>query len=110
VSGGKDAIVEVRQPLKAPEDGADALLLGHTGNVCALDISEDGRTIISGSWDADARVWQVGKWDSSTVLKGHEGSVWAVLSYDKETIITGMIGPSEAMDGLYSNSDMNRLR
>lgn len=89
VSGGKDTIIEVRQPSKAPHDNADALLLGHQGNVCALDVSEDQRLIISGGWDASARVWQVGKWESSTVLQGHEASVWAVLAYDRETILTG---------------------
>lgn len=92
VSGGRDAIIELRKPGKSPQDNADALLLGHAGNVCALDVSEDGRTIVSGSWDLEARVWEVDKWDTaSTVLQGHEGGVWAVLSYDKETIITGVI-------------------
>lgn len=89
VSGGQDTIIEVKQPAKTPQDNADALLLGHTRNVCALDVSEDGKFIISGSWDNDARLWQVGKWEASTVLQGHTAAVWAVLAYDKETIITG---------------------
>lgn len=90
MSGGQDAIIELRQPGKSPQDNADALLLGHSGNICALDVSEDGRTIVSGSWDTEARVWKIGKWDAATaVLQGHEGSVWAVLAYDKETILTG---------------------
>ncbi|TKA73392.1 hypothetical protein B0A49_06805 [Cryomyces minteri] len=89
VSGGKDTIIEVRQPGKAPEENAEGLLLGHAGNVCALDASEDGKTIVSGSWDTSARVWELGKWENSTVLEGHEASVWAVLAYDRETIITG---------------------
>lgn len=89
VSSGKDQIIDVRQPNKALGDDADALLLGHISNVCALDASVDGKFIVSGSWDADARVWEVGKWDDSTVLPGHEASVWAVLCYDNATIITG---------------------
>jgi phospholipase A-2-activating protein len=92
VSGGKDQIIDVRQPSKALDDNAEALLLGHGSNVCALDVSQDGALIISGSWDTDARVWQVGKWGAeSTVLQGHEASVWAVLAYDSATIITGML-------------------
>jgi phospholipase A-2-activating protein len=90
VSGGKDQIIDVRQPSKSLEDNADALLLGHGSNVCALDASADGTLIISGSWDTDARVWKVGQWESSTVLRGHNASVWAVLAYDSSTIITGM--------------------
>jgi phospholipase A-2-activating protein len=89
VAGGRDAIIEVRAPGKLPHDNADALLLGHAGNVCALDVSEDGQWIVSGSWDTEARVWKVGQWESSIALQGHEASVWAVCYYDKETIISG---------------------
>lgn len=89
ISGGQDTIVEVRQPSKAPEDNAEALLLGHHKNVCALDVEPTGKFIVSGSWDGEARVWPVGKWECEAVLKGHEGSVWAVLAFDSETIVTG---------------------
>jgi phospholipase A-2-activating protein len=89
VSGGKDQIIDVRQPSKSLDDDADALLIGHGNNVCALDVSQDGKYIVSGSWDFEARVWQVGKWGESTTLQGHEQSVWAVLAYDSNTIITG---------------------
>lgn len=93
ISSGKDQIIDVRQPTKALDDNAEALLIGHGSNVCALDVSQDGKLIISGSWDTDARVWQVGKWGDSTVLEGHSASVWAVLAYDSATIITGMHTP-----------------
>lgn len=90
VAGGRDAIIEVRQPGKQPQDNADALLIGHASNVCALDVSEDGKAIVSGSWDTEARVWQVGKWESpAAVLQGHSAAVWAVSFYDKNTILTG---------------------
>ncbi|KAH9861709.1 hypothetical protein J1614_011462 [Plenodomus biglobosus] len=89
VSGGKDQIIDVRQPSKSLGDDADALLIGHGNNVCALDVSHDGKYIVSGGWDYEARLWEVGKWGHSTVLKGHEAAVWAVLAYDDSTIITG---------------------
>lgn len=89
ISGGKDTIIEARQPSKSPEDNAEALLLGHTSNVCALDLDPAGKFLVSGSWDGSARIWLVGKWGNESVLEGHEGSVWAVLAYDSETIITG---------------------
>jgi phospholipase A-2-activating protein len=89
VSGGKDQIIDVRQPSKNLDDDADALLIGHGNNVCALDVSEDGKYIVSGSWDMEARLWEVGKWGDSAVLQGHSASVWAVLAYDSDTIITG---------------------
>lgn len=94
IAGGRDAIIEVRQLGKQPQDNADALLLGHVSNVCALDVSEDGKVIVSGSWDTEARVWQVGKWESpAVVLRGHSAAVWAVSFYDKNTILTGKPKP-----------------
>lgn len=88
-SGGKDTIIEARQPGKISDDNADAMLLGHAGTVCALDVCPEGGWVVSGSWDSSARVWGVGKWETDVVLEGHQGSVWAVLAYDKNTIITG---------------------
>ena len=89
LSGGKDTIIEVRQPSKLPEDNAERLLMGHAHNVCALDVSSEGGWVVSGSWDYTARVWSIRKWDCEAVLEGHEGSVWAVLAYNNDTIITG---------------------
>ncbi|KAL8954126.1 MAG: hypothetical protein Q9222_000008 [Ikaeria aurantiellina] len=89
VSGGKDTIIDVREPGREPDQDAEALLLGHAHNVCALDVSLDGSYIVSGSWDSSARVWKIGKWECESVLEGHQGSVWAVLAYDHDTIITG---------------------
>ena len=73
ISGGKDTVIEVREPSKKPEDNAEALLLGHSHNVCSLDVDSAGRFIVSGSWDGEGRIWPVGKWECETVLKGHEG-------------------------------------
>ncbi|KAL8834260.1 MAG: hypothetical protein Q9176_007586 [Flavoplaca citrina] len=89
ISGGKDTIIQVREPGREPDKDAEALLLGHAHNVCALDVSQDGTYVVSGSWDGSARVWKVGKWECDAILEGHQGSVWAVLAYDTETIITG---------------------
>lgn len=89
ISGGKDTIIDVRAPSKAPGDNAERLLLGHSANVCALDVDTAGKFVVSGGWDGEARIWTVGTWNCDAVLKPHEGSVWAVLAYDEETIITG---------------------
>lgn len=89
VAGGKETIIEARQPTKTADDSAEAVLLGHTGNVCSIDVSPDGKYIISGGWDNQARLWRVGKWETETEFNGHDGSVWAVLAYDEEHVITG---------------------
>ncbi|KAL8972956.1 MAG: hypothetical protein Q9183_000257 [Haloplaca sp. 2 TL-2023] len=89
VSGGKDTVIEVREPGREPDSNAEALLLGHAHNVCALDVDSDSTYVVSGSWDSSARVWKVGKWECDAVLEGHQGSVWAVLAYNHDNIITG---------------------
>jgi phospholipase A-2-activating protein len=82
--------VEARRPGKAAEDNADALLLGHSHNVCAIDVNTEAGYVVTGSWDQSARIWKVGKWQADIVLGGHKGSVWAVLAFDRDTIITGL--------------------
>lgn len=101
LSGGKDTIIEARQPGKAVDDNADAMLLGHGHNVCALDVCPEGGWIVSGSWDCTARLWKINKWECEASFGGHDGSVWTVLAYDKDTIITGKI--SVSCSELYSS-------
>ncbi|EGN95604.1 hypothetical protein SERLA73DRAFT_95149 [Serpula lacrymans var. lacrymans S7.3] len=60
-------------------------LLGHTDNVCALDVSTQG-TIISGSWDRTAKVWK--NYQLQYDLTGHQQSVWAVLAIDEQQFLT----------------------
>ncbi|KAF9893989.1 hypothetical protein FE257_008960 [Aspergillus nanangensis] len=88
LSGGQDTIIEVKQPGKAADDNADAMLLGHSSTVCALDVSREGGWVVSGSWDASARLWRVGKWECDVLFEGHGNTVWDVLAYDQDTIIT----------------------
>lgn len=51
---GVIAIYNLAFPLNEPE-----ILYGHSSNVCALHASTDGRRIVSGSWDGNARVWNL---------------------------------------------------
>ena len=49
ISGGHETIIEVREPLGVAKPDADYIMLGHSPNVCALDVY--GNIIVSGSWD-----------------------------------------------------------
>ncbi|KAA8572585.1 hypothetical protein EYC84_003187 [Monilinia fructicola] len=69
ISGGKDTVIEVRQPSRTPEENSEALLTGHSHNICALDVDPAGRFIVSGSWDAEARIWPLGKWECQSIRK-----------------------------------------
>ncbi|ROV88411.1 hypothetical protein VSDG_09225 [Cytospora chrysosperma] len=89
ISGGKDTIIEVKKPKSTPADNAERLLIGHAHNICSLDVSPKGTYIVSGSWDKQAIVWRVGKWEPETILSGHDASVWGVLALDETTVVTG---------------------
>ncbi|KAG9254090.1 WD40-repeat-containing domain protein [Emericellopsis atlantica] len=90
VSGGKDTIIEVKAPTKQSSDNAERLLIGHANNVCALDVSPDGKYIVSGGWDGQGRVWNPSKWETEVTLGDHEGvSVWSVIALDAKTVATG---------------------
>lgn len=79
-------------------------LLGHAHNVCALDVSGDGKQIASASWDMTARGWSwVGGedgWTCTSVLVDHGAAVWDVLLIQKDpnVLITG----TEAAVGLFA--------
>lgn len=89
-SGGKDAIIDIREPGLDP-DHSGRLLIGHANNVCALAPTDDGQGVISGGWDYQARRWDVQQAETTIEYKGHEHNVWAVLAYDKDTVITGKL-------------------
>ncbi|KAI9672633.1 MAG: hypothetical protein M1831_000068 [Alyxoria varia] len=91
ISGGKEAIIEARQPHLSHDRDPERMLLGHEGNVCALDVCHeaDDPYIISGSWDQSAKIFSVQKGQELATLEGHQGSVWAVLAYDKDVVLTG---------------------
>ena len=72
------------QPFVAGE--ASYVLLGHSANVCSLHTTNSG-TIISGSWDKTARVWN--DWQCQFELKGHDQAVWAVLAMQHDEYFTG---------------------
>ena len=89
ISSGQDTLIEARQPTTTAEGNADAFMVGHNGQVCTLDVCADRGWMVSGSWDATAKVWQLGRWESDVDLNGHTATVWSVVAYDRDTIITG---------------------
>ncbi|KAJ1831322.1 WD repeat protein Lub1 [Coemansia sp. RSA 2711] len=84
-TGGMDATICVWDPRRTGEPVAR--LRGHQQNVCALAAGSDGRTLVSGSWDKTARVWDVGGQCTHT-LAGHAQAVWGVLLLDARTVVT----------------------
>ena len=51
---------------------------GHTGWVCKLAFTRDGRRLISAAGDQSIRFWDTSNWTETQVLRGHTDEVHAV--------------------------------
>lgn len=54
------------------------ILRGHTNAISAIDVSQDGRLIATGSIDRTVRVWDVQTGKTVWTLDGHKSEVYAV--------------------------------
>jgi eukaryotic-like serine/threonine-protein kinase len=69
---------------------SDPDALGHGAAITSLDVSPDGKTLVTGSWDHSVRLWDVESGRELAQLQGHSSEVWAVnFSPDGQRIITG---------------------
>lgn len=53
----------------------ERILAGHTGEVTSLDISRDGKYVVSGSEDCTVRLWDFITGTQIKMLKGHEAGI-----------------------------------
>ncbi|MGF1456269.1 MAG: TIR domain-containing protein, partial [Alphaproteobacteria bacterium] len=62
----------------------------HTRDVTSAVFSPDGGTVLTGSRDHTARLWDSASGQTLQVLEGHDGAVYsAVFSPDGRTVLTG---------------------
>ena len=67
-------------------------LAGHSESVYAIDVSRDGKWIVTGSFDKTLRIWDVGTRKTAVTLTGHTGSVLTVaISADGQRIASGSL-------------------
>ncbi|MFC2052836.1 WD40 repeat domain-containing protein [Chloroflexota bacterium] len=61
-------------------------LEGHKGIVNTLDVSSDGRYLVSGSNDNSVRIWDIEEYVLLNELKGHSDNVETVSFSDADNI------------------------
>jgi WD40 repeat protein len=61
-------------------------LVGHTDLVTALAVSQDGRTLATGSQDGSVRVWDVGTGKERRLLRGHSETIHSVAVSNDGTV------------------------
>jgi WD40 repeat protein len=70
--------------------GRSRITLGHGNTVNAVAFAPDGRTVITGSWDNTARLWDAATDTEIKRFEGHGDKVTAVaFAPDGKTVITG---------------------
>ncbi|ODV94046.1 hypothetical protein PACTADRAFT_50941 [Pachysolen tannophilus NRRL Y-2460] len=84
-SGGNEKLINVTSLFGTSSIDPKYVLIGHTNNVCSLDSIDEG-LIISGSWDATAKVWDDFKLKYDLI--GHENSVWDVKIIGTDLFLT----------------------
>lgn len=81
-----DAALQAAAGLDYPE----RILAGHEDSLWAVAFAPDGRTVLTGSADGTARLWDVASDQQLQVFRGHEGAVMFVaFAPDGRTALTG---------------------
>jgi eukaryotic-like serine/threonine-protein kinase len=62
-------------------------LVGHTGWVCKLVFTRDGRRLISAATDQSIRFWDTSNWTETKVLRGHTDEVHAVAITESAQLV-----------------------
>jgi hypothetical protein len=85
-------------------------LRGHTGRICSVAISADGRFALSGSADKSTKMWEVATGRELETISGLEYAVTAVaFSPNGQFVLCGSTGNSLALCEVPNANDLRRL-
>ncbi|KAG1453550.1 hypothetical protein G6F56_007542 [Rhizopus delemar] len=98
-SGSPEKVIRLWDPRSGERVGK---LTGHTDNIRALLMSEDGKYILSGSSDTTIKMWSVGARRCLATYETHPDSVWSLYSNhpDLKTFYSG------SRDGLVNRTEI----
>ena len=83
----------------SPQLSCRATLSGHSSPVCAAAFSPDGTTVVTGSYDFTAKLWDAASGACRATLSGHSNCVCAAaFSPDGKTVVTGSSSTAKLWD------------
>lgn len=84
--------------------------VGHTGPVTSVEFSPDGRTVLTGSDDKTARLWDINTGREILRFVGHLGPVQSVaFSPDGRTVLTGSGDGTVRLWDLVTGDELRRF-
>ena len=93
--------------------GSFVRLDGHTGWVCKLAFTRDGRRLISAATDQSIRFWDTSTWTETQVLRGHTDEVHAVAISEPAQLVASASKDGDLMlwkeDGKSATDGYRRL-
>jgi WD40 repeat protein len=120
-AASEDGTAQIWEIENMSKPGEGELLRGHTGSVNSISFSPDGETLVTGSDDKTAKMWNVKTYQELFTLSGHPDQLKAVaFSPDGSRIATGSedgatkiwsanVGHRASVEGVAFNTYADRL-
>ena len=87
VASTRESAIALRRALMALDQRA--VYVGHKAQVISVNVSPDGRSLLTAGADRDARIWDIAERTTKKVFHGHTDWVnWAAYNLDGTLVIT----------------------